>query len=161
MSTHTFTADDDLDDLLDDEGNKSEAIRDALRLYYDLDDRHGLSGVQARIYEALLDYTGDGERRVRVTELKKAIPQYVNVLDQTMVVSAGLRPLDRKGYIDVSSSLSWVAVDVNPPELVDRPTEDAPPEGDGGEPNEDALDEAERADAILNGDYEVEGVGSA
>ena len=136
---------------LESEEKKSEAIRAALREYYDLDTDHNLPDALANVYEALLTIT-DGGGKVRLSVAKKAVPQFVTHFDQTTIVDAAFRQLEARGYVSPIQRIETVVLYVRP---AGATTEIA----ESSEPNTDdvSLDDEEVAEAILEGNYDVEG----
>lgn len=119
MSRHTIRIEsEELEELLNEVNNKSEIVREGLRLwqvenkageYADLDDE------QAYGYEWLLDRVGAGGR-VNVEAAKNELAQEISK-DMRYVMNQVIKPLERKGYLRVRTGIERVDLVVTPPEV--------------------------------------------
>lgn len=143
--------DEELVNRLEKESVKSDAVRAALREYYDLGTQHDLPDALANVYDALLTIT-DGGGRVRLSVAKKAVPQFVTHFDQTTIVDAAFRQLEARGYVSPIQRIETVVLYVRPAgattEIAESPEEKT---------DDVSLDDEEVAEAILEGNYDVEG----
>jgi len=144
VTTHTFSSsDDDLDAYLADVDNKSETIREALRMYRlqreGVEDER-LTDSQRAAYTWLRERVGvDG--KLALGPAKSELAQVLS-LKKGLVKQTVLQPLDRHGYIDVSPRMHDVVVTVRPPDVVEEPEEAVaePPEPDEPESARDRLE---------------------
>lgn len=146
MSTYTFsTSDEELEAFLDDADNKSEVIREALRVYQfqseGVEDSR-LSERQRVGYEWMLETAG-AEGTVSLDVVETTLAQLLSV-KKKLVRQLVVKPLDRLGYVTVRPRMESVAVRVWPPDAVDVPAESS--EGEG------SVSASERMEAILNAD---------
>jgi hypothetical protein len=147
VSRHTIRVDDDqLDDYLDDAENKSELVREAVRLYQlknsAVDDAR-LTDKQRVAYAWLREYVGV-EETMQYEVIQTILSQKLS-LGKEIVKELVLKPLDQHGYLDVTPRMHHVIVEVRPPDAVDgkRPTKPDPDDPDGAGETLDELAAAE------------------
>ncbi|MFB6071121.1 MAG: hypothetical protein ABEJ76_08870 [Halanaeroarchaeum sp.] len=145
----------DLVERLEREDVKSDAVRAALRSRYDLTSGHDLPDTLAKVYDALLTIT-DGGGRVRLSVVKKAVPQFVTQYDKGTVVDAALRPLEAAGYVTPIQRVETVWLYVRP-EIALEDADGGLDHGGSDQDSHRSLSADERDEAILNGDYDTEG----
>lgn len=165
MSSTTVTVrlddeeDAELVERLEGEDVKSDAVREALRWHYSLNSVHDLPEALAKVYDALLTIS-DGGGRVRLSVAKKAIPQFVTHYDQTTVVDAAFRPLGAAGYLEPIQRIEEVWLYVRPENAIKVPDDvdvQKPDTEDDVEEEDETMTDDERVEALLEGDYDVEG----
>ncbi|SEW09960.1 hypothetical protein [Halobacterium jilantaiense] len=146
MSRHTVRVDEeDLDEYLDDAENKSELVREAVRLYRlkngAVDDAR-LTDKQRAAYAWLREYVGV-EETMQYEVVQTVLSQKLS-LGKEIVKELVLKPLDRLGYLDVTPRMHHVIVEVRPPDVVDgkKPTTPDPDDPDGAGETLDALEAA-------------------
>ena len=143
MTTYSFTVDDDeLEAFLSDAENKSETIREALRVYRFQQEGVAdtrLSDRQRTAYAWLRETTGGEGGRTDLRIAKTVLAQLLSI-QKPLVKHMVLKPLDRLGYIDVAPRMEGVTVVVRPPDAVDVP-------GDAGE-GETPTDASDRLSAL-------------
>jgi Arc/MetJ-type ribon-helix-helix transcriptional regulator len=109
--------DEDLEEFLDDVDNKSEAVREALRLYrlqHEAIEDDRLTGAQRSAYRWMREQTGVGGRlrlEVARTVLAQTLSRKKDLIKYTV-----LQPLENLGYIDVSAGMQSVTITVLPPQ---------------------------------------------
>jgi len=146
VTTFTFsTSDEDLEAFLDDAENKSETIREALRVYQFHqegveDDR--LSERQRIGYEWMLETAGAGGT-VALDVIETTLAQLLSV-KKSLIRRLVVKPLDRLGYVDVRPRMESVAVRVRSPEAVDG--SEGVSDGDGSPPATERMEEILSAD---------------
>lgn len=116
VSTHSVRVDEELDDLLEGAENKSERVREALRLWKAERDGNGGDGLteeQAAGYEWLRDRAGVGGM-VNLRVAKTVLAQRLSI-DKGLVKAEVLQPLSEAGYLDVQPRLYDVAIWVREP----------------------------------------------
>jgi len=146
VTTHTFsTNDEELEAFLDDVENKSETIREALRVYRfqseGVEDSR-LSERQRVGYEWMLESVGENGR-LTLEMVETTLAQLLS-MKKGLVRQLVVKPLERLGYVVVRPAQSHVNVAVRPPDAVDVPVESS-----GGESGGSA---SERMEAILEAD---------
>lgn len=126
MTTHSFTVDDEtLEEFLSNAENKSETIREALRVYRfqqeGVEDTR-LSDRQRTAYAWLRETTGGDSGRTDLRVAKTVLAQLLSI-QKPLVKHMVLKPLNRLGYIDVAPRMEGVTVVVRPPDAVDVPAD--------------------------------------
>jgi len=121
VSRHTIRVDDDeLDAFLDETENKSETVREALRLYRlergSVEDER-LTDNQRQAYEWLRKNVGFGGG-MELQEVKPMLAQILSI-DKAVVKRFVIRPLDRFGYVEVDNWMDGVRIYVRPPDAVE------------------------------------------
>ena len=147
VTRHTIRVDDDLlDEYLDDAENKSELVREAVRLHRlkngALEDAR-LTDKQRAAYAWLREYVGVDET-MQYEVIQTVLAQKLS-LGKEIVKELVLKPLDRLGYLRVTPRMHHVDVEVQPPDAVDgkKPTTPDPDDPDDAGEKLDELAAAE------------------
>lgn len=154
MTTVSFKLEDDeLEAFLDDQENRSETIREALRVYQwkqegVQDDR--LTDQQRVAYQWMLEQT-DGGGRLSLEVAKTVLAQQLS-MSSGIIKEQVFKPLQRHGYLVPVQYTTYVVLVVLTPSSVEQPED--PPERDetgseGEEAQEMAVDDPEEAAARL------------
>lgn len=145
VSQHSISvSDEELNEYLDDVENKSEVVREALRMHRaknDLVDDHRLSDAQVKGYDWMRRHVGINGRMPK-RMVKSPLAEHLKLGKKT-VEHFVLRPLARLGYIAMPAGLENVAVVVRPPDVA----ESAPEVEDEATDPEDAGDRLDELDA--------------
>jgi hypothetical protein len=143
VSRHTIRVDEeDLDAFLNDAENKSEVVREAVRLYRlkkGVVEDARLTDKQRAAYGWLREYVGVDET-MQYEVIQTVLAQKLS-LGKEIVKELVLKPLDRLGYLRVTPRMHHVDVEVQPPDAVDgkKPTTPDPDDPDGAGEKLDAL----------------------
>jgi hypothetical protein len=143
VTRHTIRVEDDrLDEYLDDAENKSELVREAVRLHRlknGVVEDARLTDKQRGAYAWLREYVGV-EDTMQNEVIKTVLAQKLS-LGKEIVKELVLKPLDRLGYLQVTPRMHHVDVEVRPPDAVDgkKPTTPDPDDPDGAGEKLDAL----------------------
>jgi len=129
MSSHTVRVEDDgLESVLEGSENKSEVMRQALRLYAqerDLIETDDLTEAQRAAYKWLLERTGGGDGLLLLDSVETALAQHLGKSNkagrtgESLIRQEITKPLRRKGYIEIKQAMQQVRIYVVPPERVE------------------------------------------
>jgi len=153
VTQHSISvSDEELNEYLDDVDNKSEVVREALRMHRaknDLVDDHRLSDAQVKGYDWMRRHVGINERMPKEM-LKSPLAEHLKLGKKT-VEHFVLRPLERLGYIHLAQGLENVTVVVRPPSAAESTSE---VDIGGGDPD-DPDDAGARLDELAEAGEEV------
>ena len=122
MSSHTARVEDEsLESVLEGSENKSEVMREALRLYArerDLIETDDLTEPQREAYNWLLEQTGGGDGVLLIDSAETALAQRLGKDKDALIRREITKPLRSKGYIDIEQTIHDVWIYVIPPDRV-------------------------------------------
>jgi Arc/MetJ-type ribon-helix-helix transcriptional regulator len=129
VSSHTVRVEDEsLESVLEGSENKSEVMREALRLYArerDLIETDDLTEPQREAYNWLLERTGGGDGYLLVDGAENSLAQYLGKSSKSPKGNDSLirqeitKPLRSKGYIKLMQGMDAVRIYVVPPDRLD------------------------------------------